>query len=85
MNGRQSNFIQRLHQYHLSRASAKARLGEALGYIAKYWAGLVLFLADGRIELDNNAVERTTRQITIRRKTSCSPDPMRVKKRLPMQ
>tara|TARA_R110002124_G_scaffold144122_16_gene309109 strand:- start:810 stop:1016 length:207 start_codon:yes stop_codon:yes gene_type:complete len=48
--------------YHRTRASAKAPLGEALGYIAKYWPGLVLFLTDGRIELDNNAIERIHRR-----------------------
>ena len=56
--------------YHHTRASAKAPLGEALGYIAKYWAGLVLFLTDGRIELDNNAVERTIRPIALNRKNA---------------
>lgn len=40
-----------------NRVSAKAPLGEALKYIAKYWDGLCLFLADGRIEMDNNVVE----------------------------
>ena len=38
--------------HHRTRVSAKAPLGEALGYIAKYWTGLALFLIDGRIELD---------------------------------
>lgn len=56
--------------YHRTRASAKAPLGEALAYIAKYWAGLVLFLTDGRIELDNNAVERTIRPIALNRKNA---------------
>jgi hypothetical protein len=37
-----------------ARLSAKAPLGEALKYIAKYWDGLCLFLTDGRIEMDNN-------------------------------
>ena len=32
--------------YHRARVSAKAPLGEALGYIAKYWTGLALFLTD---------------------------------------
>ncbi|MBF0677304.1 MAG: IS66 family transposase [Devosia sp.] len=56
--------------HHRARVSAKAPLGEALGYIAKYWPGLVLFLADGRIELDNNAVERTIRPIALNRKNA---------------
>ncbi len=41
-----------------ARVSAKAPLGEALKYIAKYWDGLCLFLTDGRIEMDNNAPSR---------------------------
>jgi len=41
-----------------------------LSYIAKYWPGLVLFLTDGRIELDNNAVERTIRPIALNRKNA---------------
>ncbi|MFN3460815.1 MAG: transposase domain-containing protein, partial [Oceanibaculum sp.] len=34
------------------------------------WAGLALFLIDGRIELDNNAVERTIRPIALNRKNA---------------
>lgn len=56
--------------HHRTRVSAKAPLGEALGYIAKYWTGLALFLIDGRIELDNNAVERTIRPIALNRKNA---------------
>jgi transposase len=56
--------------HHRTRVSAKAPLGEALSYIVKYWPGLVLFLADGRIELDNNAVERTIRPIALNRKNA---------------
>lgn len=56
--------------HHRARVSAKAPLGEALSYIVKYWTGLVLFLTDGRIELDNNAVERTIRPIALNRKNA---------------
>lgn len=56
--------------YHRTRVSAKSPLGEALKYIAKYWAGLCLFLADGRIEMDNNTVERTIRPIALNRKNA---------------
>ena len=45
-------------------------MGEASKYIAKYWAGLCLFLADGRIEMDNNTVERTIRPIALNRKNA---------------
>ena len=53
-----------------TRVSAKSPTGEALKYIAKYWDGLCLFLNDGRIELDNNAVERTIRPIALNRKNA---------------
>jgi transposase len=53
-----------------ARVSAKSPTGEALKYIAKYWDGLILFLSDGRIELDNNAVERTIRPIALNRKNA---------------
>ena len=55
---------------HRARASAKAPLGEALKYFAKYWDGLCLFLTDGRIEMDNNPVERTIRPIALNRKNA---------------
>ena len=56
--------------HHRARVSAKSPLGEALKYIAKYWTGLCLFLADGRIEMDNNTVERTIRPIALNRKNT---------------
>lgn len=55
---------------HRARVSAKAPLGEALSYIAQYWTGLELFLTDGRIELDNSAVERTIRPLALNRKNA---------------
>ncbi|SHE60456.1 Transposase [Ruegeria intermedia] len=55
---------------HRARLSAKSPLGEALKYIAKYWDGLTLFLTDGRIEIDNNAVERSIRPIALNRKNA---------------
>ncbi len=53
-----------------ARVSAKSPLGEALKYIAKYWDGLVLFLEDGRIERDSNAVECAIRPIALNRKNA---------------
>ena len=56
--------------HHRARATTKSPLGEALAYIAKYWDGLKLFLTDGRIEIDNNSVERTIRPIALNRKNA---------------
>ena len=53
-----------------TQVSAKTPTGEALKYIAKYWDGLILFLTDGRIEMDSNAVERTIRPIALQRKNA---------------
>ena len=50
--------------------SGKSPLGVALRYIARFWSGLTLFLSDGRIEMDNNAVERTIRPIALNRKNA---------------
>ncbi len=49
-----------------TQVSVKSPTGEALKYIAKYWDGLNLFISDGRIEMDSNAVERTIRPICER-------------------
>ena len=38
-----------------ARLSAKSRLGEALAYIARHWDGLMVFLEDGRVEMDPTA------------------------------
>ena len=53
-----------------ARVSGKSPIGEALKYIVKYWDGLILFLEDGRIEMDSNAVERTIRPIALNRKNA---------------
>jgi transposase len=55
---------------HRARVSAKSPIGQALEYIVKYWHGLNLFIDDGRIEMDSNAVERTIRPIALNRKNA---------------
>jgi hypothetical protein len=56
--------------HHRARVAGKSSHREALSYIAKYWHGLCVFLADGRIEIDNNTVERTIRPIALNRKNA---------------
>ena len=53
-----------------ARISAKSALGEALRYIFKLWDGLNIFLENGRVEIDSNAVERTIRPIALNRKNA---------------
>lgn len=54
----------------LAQASRKSALAEAIRYALTRWAGLTRFLDDGRIELDNNAVERTIRPLALNRKNA---------------
>ena len=53
-----------------ARISPKSRLGEKLAYVARHWDGLRLFLADGRVEMDSNAVENLARPIALTRKNA---------------
>jgi GT2 family glycosyltransferase len=54
----------------LERVSGRSTLAEAIRYALRHWPGLVLFLEDGRIELDNNTVERALRPIALGRKNA---------------
>ena len=53
-----------------ARVSAKSRVGEKLGYFAGHWDGLILFLDDGRVEMDTNPVENAIRPLTLNRKNA---------------
>lgn len=46
----------------------RSKLGKAITYMLKLWKGLVLFLDDPRIPLDNNAAERALRGVVVGRK-----------------
>jgi hypothetical protein len=39
-------------------------------YAIRHWPGLIVFLEDGRIEMDTNVVERAIRPITLNRKNA---------------
>src|SRR4051812_49177667 len=46
------------------------RLADAIRYALSRWKGLTRFIDDGRVELDNNAVERAIRPIALNRKNA---------------
>src|SRR6202035_1341742 len=50
------------------RHLARPRIAEAIRYTLARWPSLTRFLEDGRIELDNNTVERAIRPIALGRK-----------------
>ena len=45
-------------------------IGSAVWRLFNHWDGLQTFLADGRVEIDNNRVENMIRPITLNRKNA---------------
>lgn len=43
---------------------------KAINYALNHWAGLIRYLDDGRIDIDNNPVERSMRPIALQRKNT---------------
>ena len=54
----------------LQLVSQKGKLAEAIRYALSRWAGLCLFLEDGRVEIDSNVVERSIRPLALTRKNA---------------
>jgi transposase len=54
----------------LATLSQKTKLAEAIRYALSRWTGLTLFLDDGRVEIDNNTVERAIRPLALTRKNA---------------
>ena len=54
----------------LAEISAKSSLAGAIRYTLNQWKGLTVFLADGRVEVDNNTAERSIRPIPLGRKNA---------------
>jgi hypothetical protein len=56
----------------LNRIPPRSGLADAIRYALNRWSDLCRFLDDGRIELDNNTVERAIRPIAMR-DSLCTP------------
>jgi transposase len=54
----------------LARVSSTSPLADAIGYTLRHWSGLVLFLDDGRLEIDTNVVERGMKGVAVARKNA---------------
>ena len=52
------------------RVSPRSRLGGKLTYIANQWDGLLVFLHDGRVEIDSNFVENRIRPVKLTAKNA---------------
>jgi hypothetical protein len=57
-------------QAHVPRVPGWSDLAKAMRYALRHWDGLILYLDDGRLEMDTNVVERAIRPVTITRKNS---------------
>lgn len=65
--------VEALHDWlhdHVGRVPAASDLAKAMRYAIRHWAGLVVFLDDGRVEMDTNVVERAIRPHTLTRKNA---------------
>ena len=65
--------VEALHvwlQYQVGRVSGTSDLAEAIRYSLRHWPGLLVFLDDGRVEMDTNVVERAIRPNTLTRKNA---------------
>src|SRR5581483_10713039 len=52
----------------MSEVSRKSELAKAIHYALERWAALLVFVDDGRVEMDNNAAERALRAVAVGRK-----------------
>jgi transposase len=57
-------------EWQLPRLPSRGPTAEAIRYALNHWNGLEQFLADGRIELDTNSIERAMKPIILSRKNS---------------
>lgn len=66
---RARDVVRRIEKWAVvTKALPESALGKAIAYMAGMWSGLVRFLADPRIPLDNNGTERAARGPVIGRK-----------------
>ena len=62
----------------MSKLSRKSELAKAIHYALDRWTALMVFVDDGRVEMDNNAAERALRTVAVGRNyvratIMCSP------------
>jgi transposase len=57
-------------EQQLAKLPARGTTAVAIRYALNHWDGLERFLADGRIELDTNNIERSMRPVALSRKNS---------------
>ena len=62
--------LEAMHQYltdNYDDVPPKSKLRQAMDYTLRYWPGLIQYLNDGRLHIDNNHTERQIRQFVMAR------------------
>jgi transposase len=68
-NERSRDIVKRIQTWALEqRALPQSPLGKAIAYMGDLWPGLLRFLDEPRLALDNNATERALRGVVLGRK-----------------
>lgn len=68
-NERSREVVRRLQAWAFEvRALPQSALGQAIAYMGGIWKGLLLFLDDPRVPIDNNGTERALRGVVVGRK-----------------
>ena len=70
---RSRSLVEAMHIWlteQLGRISGRSTLAQAMRYALNHWNGLILYLDDGRLEMDTNTVERAMRPVALGRKNA---------------
>ncbi len=66
---RSRELLKKIHDWALQqRALPQSPLGKAIAYVGELWPGLVKFIEEPRLALDNNSCERALRGVVLGRK-----------------
>ena len=57
-------------EVQITRISGKSALAGAMRYVLNHWKGLIVYLDDGRVEIDSNTIERLHRLIATCRRNA---------------
>ena len=70
---RSQPLVEAMHAWltvQIERVSGRSALAQAIRYALNHWRGLMLYLDDGRLEMDTNTVERAMRPVALGRKNA---------------
>ena len=63
--------LEKLHAWllkHVNQTPPKGKLGQAMRYLINHWQKLIRYIDDGRLHIDNNAIENDIRPFALGKK-----------------